>query len=197
MNWLCMDTSTTFLTLGILQDGRVLGKIQEKCWKKQSEEIFPCLIRLFDECGMTPDDIDSIVISRGPGSYTGVRIAMSIAKVYASQKNLPLYTVSTLQLYAGKEDNCLVLVDARGGRAYTAVYDRGLLQGEEQAVPVQDIAAGDRKVIGDGHLIGAEDVYPDLVEHFLALKEDWLPAENVHLLVPEYLKPAAAYMVKK
>ena len=197
MNWLCMDTSTTFLALGILQDDKVLGRIQEKCWKKQSEEIFPCLIRLFDECRMTPDDIDGIVISRGPGSYTGVRIAMAIAKIYASQKNLPLYTVSSLQLYAGMAGNCLALIDARGGRAYTAVYDRGVLQGTEQVLPVQEIKADGRQIMGDGHLIGAEDTEPDLIGSFLALKEYWTRTENVHLLVPEYLKASDAYMVKK
>ena len=197
MNYLCMDTSTGFLVLGMISDDQVIASMQKECWKKQSEEIFPSLNSLFTQCGMTPDAVDGIVISRGPGSYTGVRIAMSIAKVYAAMRNIPLYTVSTLQLYAGRERNCRVLVDARGGRAYTALYDDGSVVGEEEVLDTKEIPADGETVIGDGHLIGRADVWPDLVEHFLILKDHWVRSENVHTLVPEYLKPAAAYMVKK
>ena len=69
------------------------------------------------------EDIDSIVITEGPGSYTGVRIAMTIAKVFAATKKIDLYTISTLQLYAGNLNNTLVLLDARGNRVYSAAFD--------------------------------------------------------------------------
>ena len=52
-------------------------------------------------------------------------------------------------------------------------------------------------VYGDGHLVGLEDSWPDLAEHFLALKPLWKKAENVHLLTPEYLKPSESYLVKR
>ena len=51
-------------------------------------------------------------------------------------------------------------------------------------------------IIGDGHLIGRTDETPDLNENFLALKDHWKKAENVHLVVPEYLKTAESYMPK-
>lgn len=197
MNYLCMDTSTGFLAIGIIADDRVAAGMQEVCWKKQSEEIFPSLNKLLSECGLSAQDIDGIVISRGPGSYTGVRIAMSIAKVWAAVKRIPLYTVSTLQLYAGRCRNCRVLVDARGGRAYTALYDNGDVIGTEEVLEIDEIHAENETVIGDGHLIGRDDVQPDICANFLALKDLWVRSENVHTLVPEYLKPAAAYLVKK
>ena len=121
MNILCMDTSYKFLTLGVIKDGKVCAGSQKECWKRQSEELFPELERLMNEAHLTTEEIDGIVITEGPGSYTGVRIAMTVAKVFCAMGNVPLYTIGTLKLYAGKEENCRVLLDARGGRAYTAV----------------------------------------------------------------------------
>ena len=195
---LCMDTSHIFLVLALIRDGQVIAKVQEPCWKKQSEELFPRLIAMTQEAGVTPDDIEAVVISEGPGSYTGVRIAMTVAKVFCSMKNVPLYTLGTLQLYAGK-DSCRVMLDARGKRAYTCIYEDGIALEEETVSEIEQIKEEYKgeKVIGDGRLIGLADEWPDIAENFAALKDSWKKAENVHLVVPEYLKPAEAYLIKK
>jgi tRNA threonylcarbamoyladenosine biosynthesis protein TsaB len=113
-------------------------------------------------------------------------------------RKLPLYTVGTLQLYAGMED-CRVLLDARGKRAYTCRFRDGEALEEEQVLPLEEIRplAENEKIVGDGHLIGREDVWPDIAENFLALKDAWKKAENVHLVVPDYLKPSEAYLLHK
>ena len=49
---LCMDTSHTWLVIGLIKDDQVIGKVQEKCWKKQSEELFPRLIALMDDLSL-------------------------------------------------------------------------------------------------------------------------------------------------
>ena len=177
---LCMDTSHTWLVIGLIKDDHVIGKVQEKCWKKQSEELFPRLIALMDECHLQPEDIDQIVISKGPGSYTGVRIAMTVAKVFCAMADKPIYTVSTLLLYAGKKD-CRVVTDARGKRA----------------VEIEDLEIGDSNVVGDGALVGRQDEWPDIVDNFLELKDEWEKHDNVHLVVPEYLKSSASYLPQK
>jgi tRNA threonylcarbamoyladenosine biosynthesis protein TsaB len=194
---LCIDTSHTWLLLGLIQDDRMLAKVQEPCWKKQSEEIFPKLIKMMDEQKLEPENIDQIVISEGPGSYTGVRIAMTIAKVFCAMRDLPLYTVGTLQLYAGME-KCRVITDARGKRVYTCTYENGRATGRLEAVEIAELSIDpNEKVIGDGELVGRENVWPDIAENFLALQKEWKKAENVHLVVPEYLKPSESYLVKK
>jgi tRNA threonylcarbamoyladenosine biosynthesis protein TsaB len=194
-----MDTSHTYLALGLIKDDQLIAKVQEECWKKQSEELFPKLQAMMDQAGLQPENIDQIVISEGPGSYTGVRIAMTVAKVFCAMRDLPLYTIGTLALYAGMEKNCRVLLDARGGRVYTALYDKGVLKSEECVMPVEELKEqmnSNETIIGDGHLIGRTDETPDLNENFLALKDHWKKAENVHLVVPEYLKTAESYMPK-
>ena len=195
---LCMDTSHVFLALSLIKDDQIIARVQEECWKKQSEAIFPKLIAMCEETGVTPDDIAQIVISRGPGSYTGVRIAMTVAKVFCAMKEVPLYTVGTLQLYAGNR-SCRVLTDARGKRAYTNVFKDGTALQEDCVKSIEEILAeyDGGEIVGDGHLIGKEDVWPDIAENFLLLKDKWQKAENVHLVVPEYLKSAESYLVKK
>ena len=193
---LCMDTSHTWLVIGLIKDDQVIGKVQEKCWKKQSEELFPRLIALMDDCHLQPEDIDQIVISKGPGSYTGVRIAMTVAKVFCAMADKPIYTVSTLLLYAGKK-NCRVVTDARGKRVYTCLFNDVKALEEERAVEIEDLEIGDVNIVGDGALVGRQDEWPDIVDNFLELKDEWEKHDNVHLVVPEYLKSSASYLPQK
>lgn len=193
---LCMDTSHTWLVIGLIKDDQVIGKVQEKCWKKQSEELFPRLTALMDKCHLQPEDIDQIVISKGPGSYTGVRIAMTVAKVFCAMADKPIYTVSTLLLYAGKK-NCRVVTDARGKRVYTCLFFDGKALEEERAVEIENLEIGDVNIVGDGALVGRQDEWPDIVDNFLELKDEWEKHDNVHLVVPEYLKSSASYLPQK
>lgn len=193
---LCMDTSHTWLVIGLIKDDQVIGKVQEKCWKKQSEELFPRLTALMNDCHLQPEDIDQIVISKGPGSYTGVRIAMTVAKVFCAMADKPIYTVSTLLLYAGKQ-NCRVVTDARGKRVYTCLFFDGKALEEERAVEIENLEIGDVNIVGDGALVGRQDEWPDIVDNFLELKDEWEKHDNVHLVVPEYLKSSASYLPQK
>lgn len=193
---LCMDTSHTWLVIGLIKDDQVIGKVQEKCWKKQSEELFPRLTALMNDCHLQPEDIDQIVISKGPGSYTGVRIAMTVAKVFCAMADKPIYTVSTLLLYAGKK-NCRVVTDARGKRVYTCLFFDGKALEEERAVEIENLEIGDVNIVGDGALVGRQDEWPDIVDNFLELKDEWEKHDNVHLVVPEYLKSSTSYLPQK
>lgn len=199
MYTLCMDTSHILLGLAILKDDEVIASYQSYCWKRQSEEIFIKLKELMDEAKISPKDIQQVVITEGPGSYTGVRIAMTIAKVFCAMANLPLYTIGTLDLYAALEKECSVLLDARGNRAYFASYKAGKRENE---LTIIDFSSFDSTVltapiIGDASLIGKETFYPNLGNCFLAAKKNWKLAENIHLVVPEYLKPSESYLVQK
>ncbi len=194
---LCMDTSHIYLVLGLIRDGEVIDRVQNECWKRQSEEIFPQLIALLERNGLRPEDIGSVVISDGPGSYTGVRIAMTVAKVFCAMKNIPLYTISTLRLYAGGE-TCRVIMDARGKRVYTCAYVNGVPSEEESVRETAELAIDPAETVtGDGRLVGRQDSWPDIALCFAKTQSAWKKAENVHEVVPDYLKSSDAYMVKK
>jgi inactive homolog of metal-dependent proteases, putative molecular chaperone len=123
---------------------------------------------------------------------------MTIAKVFCSMTNKPLYTLPTMLLYAGMED-CRVVLDARGKRVYTCAYRNGKAVEEERVEYITDLenTVCDEKIIGDGQLFGKETYYPNMANNFLLLKNEWQKAENVHLVVPEYLKSSDAYNINK
>lgn len=195
MKTLCMDTSHRFLVLALVEDDKVVASHMEEAWKKQSETIFVELIKLMEEANWSADDIEEVIITRGPGSYTGIRIAMSIAKVFCTRKHCKLYTISTLQLYAGISDT-YVMLDARSNRAYFGNYQNGKMI-EESIKSLDEIKAmKDKNFIGDTDLIGVDKQTINFVDHFVALKEHYRLEENVHMLVPEYLKDESAYLGK-
>lgn len=191
---LCMDTSSRFLVLALIKDHELLDSEQKDCWKRQSEELFPMLTSMMAKHNLEPEDIDQIVITEGPGSYTGVRIAMTVAKVFCVMKEIPLYTIGTLQLFAGKEDGRVIL-DARSKRVYTAVIKNGEYV-EEPNIKTLDELERNEKMIGDLHLLDLEDNIPDLASNFLLLEDKWVKADNANTVTPEYLKKNEAYLVK-
>lgn len=193
---LCMDTSNLYLGIGIFEDDNLLDCICEPCFKKQSEEIFPKLQELMYKNKLEAKDIDQVVITRGPGSYTGIRIAMTIAKVFCKLANKKLYTVNSLCLYAGNK-TCRVIIDARGKRVYTARYEKGVEIEAPCIKGVDKIYREEYEIIGDGELIGRSNNWPNYINNFMLVKEHWKLEENIDLVVPEYLKESDSYMVNK
>lgn len=200
MKTLCMDSAHKYLVIGLYEDDKLICGCANLSWKKQSETIFPELMRLMAEANWTSDTIDAVVISEGPGSYTGVRIAMSVAKVLCTRKKIALYTISTLQLYAGMKENILVMLDARSTRAYYGVLSHGQFVEPETILTLTQIQerldAKAYTVVGDGELLDIEVPTVDFLANFIALKQMWKKVENIHTLVPRYLKEQDAYKVK-
>ena len=121
---------------------------------------------------------------------------MTFAKVLASVGEKKLYTLSTLQLYAGLED-CYSIIDARAKRVYVGRYKDGKPLMEDTIYTndkMKEIVSDGTKVVGDLHLFGREDAYGDLCRNFVLLRDQWTPVENVDLLAPSYLKSNEEYL---
>lgn len=190
---LCIDTAYKYLTCTIIKDNEILSNYCVECFKKQSEEVFIALDKVFKEANINRKDIDSICVSEGPGSYTGVRIAMSIAKTIGELLKIDVYTISTLRLYANNNENTMVLMDARANRAYLGIYDKSQSIKEDCAIELDKINYDDYNVVGDGSLIGLDDKYYDIGECFLNTKPYWNRVDNIAYLVPKYLKESDSY----
>lgn len=190
---LCIDTAYKYLTVALIDDIKIVESISFECFKRQSEEVFVCLEDLFKKANVKKSDIDAICISKGPGSYTGVRIAMTIAKVICEIKKIKLYTVSTLRLYAGNKPNCMVIMDARANRAYVGVYDQDKCVLNDCILENSAIDKKDYDVVLDGSLIGLENNNPDIPKCFFDTKNLWEEVKDVNFLSPEYLKESNAY----
>lgn len=201
MKTLCMDSAHKHLVIVLLEDGEVKASFSSACWKRQSETLFPELIRLMEQLGWSAGDLQEVVITDGPGSYTGVRIAMTVAKVFCTTMKVPLYCISTLQLYAGLKEKALVMLDARSNRAYCGILDKGAFLQQECILTLDEIKAlADREeyeLLGDCALIGRESGSVDFVDAFRSLLPYARRIENIHTLTPRYLKEQDAYKVEK
>lgn len=190
---LCIDTAYKFLTVVLIKDDEIIGSISKECFKRQSEEVFVVLDELFKSSGIEKSDIDSMCITKGPGSYTGVRIAMTIAKVYCQISEIKLYTISTLELYAGNNKNTMVIMDARANRAYVGVYDKGLPIIKDTIIELNKIESKEFNVVLDGSLINKDDINPNIPQCFLNTINNWEEVKEINFLAPEYLKESDAY----
>ncbi|MBQ8206194.1 MAG: tRNA (adenosine(37)-N6)-threonylcarbamoyltransferase complex dimerization subunit type 1 TsaB [Bacilli bacterium] len=192
MNSLFIDTSTKYLCIGIAKDNNVIYKYQQEAIKKQSELTIPFLKKALDENNMTLNDIDEVNVTIGPGSFTGIRIGMCVAKVLASMKNIPLKAISSLNAYAslGKK---IVILDAKAKRVYLGIYNDNVKVIDEMVVEIETF----KEILKyyDGYdvflyyyLIGLESEEIDVIENMNRISKTIQPVDNVDALVPIYLK---------
>lgn len=191
---LCMDTAYRYLTIALIKDDEIIASFEEECFKKQSEMIFVKLKELFESVSLDPLAIDAVCISEGPGSYTGVRIAMSIAKTLCEVAHKELYTISTLRLYAAGHKNTMVIMDARANRAYVGIYDEDRVIMEDRIMKIEDLEDKGYDLIGDLSLLGLEDKRYSISEAFLQTKGYWHKVDKIAYLVPKYLKEDKEYL---
>lgn len=126
MKTLTIDTSTEVLGVGLLIDGHVAGEVVTHIKKDHSTRLMPTIVSLLDDLAIKPDQLTSIVVSKGPGSYTGVRIGVTTAKSLAWALDIPLFTVSSLKVltYNGRFFSGIIcpFFDARRNNVYTSLY---------------------------------------------------------------------------
>ena len=129
MNYLAIDTSTMVSTVTVADDKEIIGDFNVNQSKTHSESLVPMIENLLDLLGMSVADIDKFVIADGPGSFTGLRIGMTIAKTLAQVEKKDLVTISTLKAMAAgsiSQRAKLALIDARSTRVYAGLYDANL-----------------------------------------------------------------------
>ncbi len=187
-----------------------------------AEKLHTFILDIVKEAGLSLQDLDAIAISKGPGSYTGLRIGVSAAKglCYALEK--PLISVSTLESMAGqvslKEDELVVpMLDARRMEVYSAVFNHKHNQTRDTEAEIiddnsydEELAMGIVYFIGDGaekckvHIKHenanfVKDIYPSAKEMAIlsAQKYDSSDFEDVAYFEPFYLKDFVAGKPKK
>lgn len=190
---LFVDTAYKYLTIVIEKDNKVLASYSKECFKRQSEMLFSILDNLLKENNIDPKIIDSVYITDGPGSYTGVRISMTLAKVLCQIRKIRLYKISSLKLYAANKERTMVIMDARANRAYVGAYDKGNCLLEDCTLPLSEIDTKDYDVVLDGALVNKENKEVDIVNAFMSCKEDFEEVKDINHLVPRYLKESDSY----
>lgn len=128
MKILYLDTSSSFLYCAIVKNNECIGEIKLNLEKDLSSLALSQINNLFITTSTKPVDIDKILVVNGPGSFTGIRVGLTIAKTFAWGLNKKISTVSSLEAMSvsnqGDYDYFVPLIDARRGYVYSGIYDR-------------------------------------------------------------------------
>jgi len=211
---LLIETATKNCSASLSLNNKIIANIEEVNEQySHSEKLTVFIEKLFMNQDISIDDLDAVAVSKGPGSYTGLRIGVSTAKGICYSLDIPLISVSTLKsMTYGVVENIQAelycpMIDARRMEVYTAFYDRDLteLRGEKADIIDENSYAlelkntvlffGDgadkcKKIIQNENAIFIDNVYPssrdmlNLANHKYNIKD----FEDVAYFEPFYLK---------
>lgn len=203
------DTSSKALTLAILEDETLLAQMTLNIKKNHSITLMPAIDFLMNSLDMKPTDLDRIVVAQGPGSYTGLRMAVATAKTLAHTLKIELVGVSSLLALVPEQVEGLVIpiMDARRNNVYAGFYQSGQTVQPEAHLPLAEVleiaGAANQPVT----FVGETAAFTEQIEAVLpqaAIQPSLpdaaaigrlgldLPAQSIHDFVPNYLKRVEA-----
>ena len=191
-----LDSYSDFLAVGVCKDeNSKLLSTTYKCWQAQSEYMLPELEKLCVQGEVDKKDIKRIFVAIGPGSYTGVRISLTIAKTIAVALNAEVYPISSLQILQKENAKSICLMDARSGRSYFAVYENDKVIESDQIKTndlVKEYIAShpDYEVCGNVKQLGLDIVSNNVnvIENMYRLRNSFAKIDNALSLKPVYMK---------
>lgn len=127
MKSLFIDTSNKILTIAVFDNDELLGVETSDIMNEHSKYAVDKMKKVFDKIKLKPNDINRILVVNGPGSFTGVRIGVTIAKTYAWSLNKEVIPISSLYVNAlgySAHDYYVSFLDARRGFVYASIYDK-------------------------------------------------------------------------
>ncbi len=188
---LCLETATTVCSAALFADEKLLAFRELNDGFTHAENLHLFIKGILEETATNPNQLSAIAVSKGPGSYTGLRIGVSTAKGLAYALSIPLIGLETLQIMsaAAAQANPTAglfspMIDARRMEVYTAIYDNHLQ-------PLTPITA----LILDEHSIGAFSQHSDLnfFGDGMPKAKDLLSSLKSASFIPD-IQPSARFM---
>ena len=193
MRVLLIDTTTSFVTVSIVDNGKVLYNFFGEIREDMSSKIIPIIDEGLSSLSLELSDMDKIMVCNGPGSFTGIRIGVTIAKTISWALNIDVIPISSLELIATtptKKRHIVPLIDARRGNVFSGIYDTNLNQiKNDQLVSLQSLLS---ELNDDYELVSYDDIGNtikpciDVLKIVDKHKND--KSINPHNLNPNYLK---------
>lgn len=195
---LFIDTSISNVSISIVKDGKILSCICEDIPNEHSKYATSYVKRVIDDAGIDANDIEQILVVNGPGSFTGVRIGVTIAKTYGYLINKNIIPVSSLKSFAisSKYDGIVMsVISANRSNYYVGIYDNDYNEVIDEQFVSRDIllelideyepyiVSNDFNVVGKYKLNKVNLDIEKIVEYYL--DKD---AISYHAIVPNYLK---------
>ena len=187
-----LDSSNINLSVGLAKNNVLLKEISYEAWQQQSEYMIVELNKLLEEFDVNYKDIDSIMVAIGPGSYTGVRIAITIAKTMALACNAKVYPVSSLRIEKDYQNPSICVINARSGRSYVGLYEGNKIIKEDSIWKNDEVIKFVNEnpmysLCGNAKYLGLEGKEVSVIQQMLSLKDDIEPIGNYLALKPVYM----------
>lgn len=198
MRYLYIDTSSSYLYSAIIEDDKILSNIEKEFGQDLSKDSLPMIASMFQINNLKPTDIDKIIVVNGPGSFTGIRIGVTIAKTYAWALKIPIVPILSLEAMALSSKNETVhvpIINARRGYVFGAIYDENYKELlKPQHIKLEELLVKLKEypnysfISNDSFetLDNIENYTPDFIKIVNFAKER--QSINPHALNPEYLK---------
>lgn len=198
MRTLFIDTSSSDVSIAIVENEKIISKIIKNIPNQHSIYAVKFVNDVLENSQIDAKDIDNIMVVNGPGSFTGIRIGLTIAKIYGYLLKKDIITVSSLRAMALSSDAKIVIpvIDAHHDNYYYGVYDmfdniilKDNFNNKEELLKqinkYEDADIVSNEIIDNGD-IKARKIDYDIVNIVNHYKYE-LPV-NPHLVVPNYLK---------
>lgn len=169
---LSIETSTTVCSVALTREGSTLASQKLFLEKSHSTLLTVAILSLLDHTEVHKEDLSAIAVSKGPGSYTGLRIGVSTAKGLCYALDKPLIAINTLHAmakevsqYGGANEWLCPMLDARRMEVYTSLFDSNLKEIEETKALVLDESSF-HETLGQNNVLffgNGSDKFKDLV----------------------------------
>ena len=187
MKYLLINSATTNLVVAIIIDGKITYMYDKNDGNDTSSKIMPVIDEAFRVSSIKPKDVDKIFVCNGPGSFTGIRVGLTVAKTMAWSLNIPCYTFSSLELMAsGSDEDVISLIDARRGFVYAGGYDSELNETYKDSYVLFDNSLSGKFVSYDSFPFSTVKPKLDLLKVISKHEKDEII--NPHHINPNYLK---------
>lgn len=191
--YLLLDSSNSSLTVGLCSEKELIDFTSYEAWQTQSEHMIPEINTLLEKHEVDKSDFLGVMVSVGPGSYTGVRIAITIAKVMAVALNIPVYPVSALQILKNNKKPSICLINARSNRSYMGVYEgekcllKDCIMTNDEVIDYIE-KHPDYSVCGSAKYLGVDGYESNIAQEMFSLLGKVSPCMDARALKPVYLK---------
>ena len=191
---LVIDTSSSNVTVSIVDNNKIVYNFSKKVDNDIASKILPIIDNGFKEANLDIKSVEKILVVNGPGSFTGIRIGVTVAKTIGWALNINVVPISSLELMATTESNkdyIVPLIDARRGNVYAGIYDKDLnVVMEDKLVSLDEIKEQDNSdcyfVSYDMLPIDTEKPVIDVLKVVNKHMND--EGISAHSLKPKYLK---------
>lgn len=186
---LLFDVSTNVMFVGYAKMGILVDHTVRIAVRDHAKYLVDRIDSLLKRNKLKLEKIDEIIVGYGPGSYTGIRIAVMVAKMLGYTKNIPVKTVSSLFfMTSGYEGKICAAIDARRGYVFSAVYENGITHLEDGYRKLTDLYQ--EEAYQGAKLIYIDDRnYEILVSRII---NEAKLVDDIHALEPLYLRKTEA-----